>query len=759
MMRTRSRKESLPSALSSPLSSLPPSRSPTPQPALRQARNSLSGSHLGRIIVLPLPEYLGGPKRIAPPAVAVPTHSRAFWTRNLSGPGSGELSCRGIMDCLGLRRVDRNARRARFFLAAVVELEKEVTSLAIALPRQAERLVDAACGDALNVEIEDLLKRRGQQVWSMGKVNRPWLLRAREATRYQKDLHLEFDGDRALIAHHLRCWVLVKAANIIRNKTRPNDPGLVGKPIPAEKGTSTTTLSGASSLESRAVAAPVSTAVSPAQTIPPAADDATFTAQNVSPILLPRDVGASRDQASELSHPVTDNALPSQETNLSVPEAASSRDTAPRNSAQVETGDNSFAGLRLDEYWTHKEWSCVGEDSIVTIQDIWNCLGVSNPDAHSPSLTALQVEIRTIAGRLRTHLDPDELLWCAADTKYLHEEIDVLLNEYASRLWGLDAYQPLPQTGLIAGSHRKILIYEQDDDRRVLRLHMNQLVFLEALAPPKGTVGDDEKPEPAHSATGHLVQCVVPARTYEPVASQTKPPAQTKPERKRPFSSDSTKDSDKENSEAVVITSQEPTAAEERAKKTRKVHHNNVVNDVAANTSSSIKVYRGPSALTGSMLEYLNNYGNPTFDESACLSNIDFFLIDLPTTGANNADYTDDFATILTAWFIYRRAITAVEKKLAGSSLTKLNASGQQIQKNALLSQLAQARMVFDASSTVRKDAESILIKGFASMEYTREAGEEIKDEMTTGFKKLDGMLQDLGDRLGDREWLMGNRK
>ncbi|KAI8930686.1 hypothetical protein NX059_012295 [Plenodomus lindquistii] len=436
---------------------------------------------------------------------------------------------------------------------------------------------------------------------------------------------------------------------MIRNGTRLDVPRPLNKPVSANKGNSTIAIADASSLKSRAAAAAVSTTVSPAQTNPPAAKDGTFSIQNVSPIEQSRSVGASRDQASELSHPVTDNDLPSEETDLIATNTVSSKATARRNPAHVYIWDNSFAVLRLDEYWTHKEWSRISEGSVLTIQDIWDCLGVSNPDAHTPLLTALRVEIRAIAVRIRTHLDPEELLWCAADTKYLDEEILMLLNEYASRLWCPDAYQPFPRSGLITGNYRKTLVYEQDEDRRLVRLHMHQLVFLEALARPKGADSDDAKAEPAHSATGHLVQRIVPAGIYEPVPLQNKPIAQPMPERKRPFSSDSTKNLNKENGQAAAIASQDPTIVEQRPNKTRKVHHNNIVDDAVANTSSTIKIYRGPSALTRSILEYLNNYGGLTFDETASLTNIEFFLTDLPTNEVNNANYANDFPTILSA--------------------------------------------------------------------------------------------------------------
>lgn len=108
-------------------------------------------------------------------------------------------------------------------MPAVTALAKEAARLAITLPRSLTLLTDAACDDStLKIELDDVLSRLGPQIWGSG-ANRTWLLNARGANGYEKDLEFENEGDRAVIVHHLRNWIFLKAWNIIRNNTRPQE--------------------------------------------------------------------------------------------------------------------------------------------------------------------------------------------------------------------------------------------------------------------------------------------------------------------------------------------------------------------------------------------------------------------------------------------------------------------------------------------------------------------------------------------------------
>ncbi|KAF2852315.1 hypothetical protein T440DRAFT_39787 [Plenodomus tracheiphilus IPT5] len=138
-MQTRSHKVSPASSMSLP-SPQPCPPQPIQTDRSRPSRPSLVRIRPSLVVVLPLPQYLGRPKRIASlaliaPAPIAPTHDRTFWGRNLGIVGTSLVTCRSLLQSLGLKRTDVNSRYPRFVIPAVTALASEATRLAITLPR------------------------------------------------------------------------------------------------------------------------------------------------------------------------------------------------------------------------------------------------------------------------------------------------------------------------------------------------------------------------------------------------------------------------------------------------------------------------------------------------------------------------------------------------------------------------------------------------------------------------------------------------
>jgi hypothetical protein len=109
--------------------------------------------------------------------------------------------------------------------------------------------------------------------------------------------------------------------------------------------------------------------------------------------------------------------------------------------------------LTLSVYWDEAFWRRFVTEDVVTISKISASLGVRAQSARKmkdlatgqaqandhPFIFKLEVETNRIASNLHAKLSTDELVKIAANSNSLVEEIDVLLANYASDIWGMDA--------------------------------------------------------------------------------------------------------------------------------------------------------------------------------------------------------------------------------------------------------------------------------------------------------------------------------
>ncbi|KAH9877476.1 hypothetical protein IAQ61_002843 [Plenodomus lingam] len=417
--------------------------------------------------------------------------------------------------------------------------------------------------------------------------------------------------------------------------------------------------------------------------------------------------------------------------------------------------------LPLDKYWTIEEWTYISEDPFSISETIWEHVGY-NQDANFPELVALRDHIRELGLQIYSQLLKEDVHKCAAESHYLEEETDILLDLYAPQLWGMDADRSFTGPNDFEGPYQKVLVYEDADDRKILCLHIHQLVFLGALSTMRD-LGDSQSltlsgQEWLDQQQALLAEkCVLPWKTYEPLSNQDGhvPPHGLK----RSYSSASGSsaepyESDKENvnSSPLVIPA---SAVEKRPAKRQKTDHD-VPSLKEEPTSPKPKpfAYTGNCPLTASMLDYMHNYGSPTFDEQSALCSIEFRLAKLPSA-SHMALYNTTFTVVLSEWIHFRYAITAVEREILatckdGDKYQGPSATAQMIQKSLLLIQLRQARDAYQASTELRLSAEHLLCVGFQQFEETAVEGEKVSKALKDGFIRLGEQLLALGESLGD---------
>ncbi|KAI8936935.1 hypothetical protein NX059_006164 [Plenodomus lindquistii] len=720
--------------LSSPSPSPPLSPSPTPNSPQLQPRPSLMKIHRKLLVTLPLPESLGGPKRTAAPVSTIPTYDRAFWKRIL-GPVVRGAPSREVISALGLRRKDITARIPQFLTRAVTTLAKEATNLANTLPDTSEELVDAACGDALKAEVEDVLSRFGQQIWGSG-TDRPWLLRAREVPAYKKDLYIEDSGDRAVIAHHYRSWILLKGSNQVRNFASRDRraPALPTRERPA-KG-------------KKKVVEALPYDVS-AQT-KSSTDRRALTAAHDQSQSLTERLGEPQESLAELQEHVL-----SPMSTLPFPGVPRRADATVANSrvfsqnlpAPLAKAQNSgIPRLFLSWYvhWTEREWHVAKYTAPDIKFALWSHLGLNNVVPTSK----LETEVLVVGKRIALQLSTEDCCRCATSDSYLVQDIDILLDEYAPLYWGLDAPgrtivekdSPGPRKG-------KDLVYEDDEDRKMLWLHLHQLIFLDALATVAcyDTGGGQWKETDARNLAklAKRKQCVVPPRTYAPLPVQSEAVYYHGLDPRASIFSVSYGESQREN-KGTTITTHPAATTQVQSIQIQNTQHNSCLPHPRQGTQSAPPNSTNLSDLTASLLQYFHEQGDTTFSESTALGKIRYNLITLPPSFRL---YTVDFPTVLLAWLDYRHVLLNIHDEV--SSLAMVHPNSQRINHDRLLGELRQARRKFNESSdNGRETAEEVLITGFARIE-----GVVLHEEIARGFQRLREEVDELEVMFGGGKW------
>jgi hypothetical protein len=143
--------------------------------------------------------------------------------------------------------------------------------------------------------------------------------------------------------------------------------------------------------------------------------------------------------------------------------------------------------LSLTEYWSEESWAQFTTSAPVPLSDIVAALGLKIRSLASVDVinhvtgSKLNKEIDRISSQLYGQLCTKHLVVAAADSDFLDKESDVLLDEYAPSIWGMDTDRSQLSRAKSGGLYAKDLRYEDDEDRKLLWLHLHQWIFARAF--------------------------------------------------------------------------------------------------------------------------------------------------------------------------------------------------------------------------------------------------------------------------------------
>jgi hypothetical protein len=151
-------------------------------------------------------------------------------------------------------------------------------------------------------------------------------------------------------------------------------------------------------------------------------------------------------------------------------------------------------------------------------------------------------------------------------------------------------------------------------------------------------------------------------------------------------------------------------------------------------------------ALSSAFLAYLFAHHNtPHTPTSTLLDSIEHALLQirapLPAL-LSPSPISTSFASILSAWLTYRRAILTITDTIDAPRNAGITSIQTRIQRTRWLTSLRQAR---DGDVT----NEHVLCLGFGALQ-----GDKMREDVSVGLKGLDQRLREVGDALGSGEWV-----
>ncbi|KAF2000126.1 hypothetical protein P154DRAFT_209565 [Amniculicola lignicola CBS 123094] len=140
----------------------------------------------------------------------------------------------------------------------------------------------------------------------------------------------------------------------------------------------------------------------------------------------------------------------------------------------------------INIYWDRQIWRSMAHRS-TSIRKIIEVLGLDTKDTalhgipqfSKPCVNRLQDEVTAVAARLPKALE--ELIDVAADPRSLDHAIDDLCAEYGHDVWGMDANRSHLLDPTEGTAYSKDLLYENEEDRKMICLHLHQWICLKAF--------------------------------------------------------------------------------------------------------------------------------------------------------------------------------------------------------------------------------------------------------------------------------------
>jgi hypothetical protein len=404
--------------------------------------------------------------------------------------------------------------------------------------------------------------------------------------------------------------------------------------------------------------------------------------------------------------------------------------------------------LTLSVYWDETFWRRFVTEDVVTISKISASLGVRAQSARKmkdlatgqaqandhPFIFKLEVETNRIASNLHAKLSTDELVKTAAYSNSLVEEIDVLLADYAPNIWGMDADRSkllTPDRGRIYVKH---LTYENDEDRKSLRLHLHQWICAKAFDYLR-RLGDsqagslDKLQQKKSSGTTSAVSGG--KHVSEELQSRNKTGKVHRDELKGPIIATNPIKSTPRKRPASITTQDLPGQKKHKAPKP------------------------SAQALTSALLAYLAPNTRATAAEPTFLDTLEAELLTLTPhlPILLPSSFAATFPAILTAFLRYRRTIHSVVLRSQMQRNPELSDVVRKISHSRFTTKLSVAR---DGFMACHFDVGRVLCVGFDALQGVEGNG-GLRKEIEEGMRGLDEDLVRFGDGLvkGGGSWVV----
>ena len=405
----------------------------------------------------------------------------------------------------------------------------------------------------------------------------------------------------------------------------------------------------------------------------------------------------------------------------------------------ILTAVDTINPLPLNEYWNERTWRRFTKSSPVHIGTFISCLGLVKCNVLGDTTfdhlaaNAMSAAIDEIASGLYAKVSAESLVVCAANPDFLDEEIDVLLDEYAPDIWGMDADRSKLLEPGTNDTYPKNLVYENDDDRKLLWLYLHRWIFAKAFSTLRECGGSDEVERGVVVALSHgsssTISSSVPERFYAQTLPGTEGEQDHKGKRK---------------------ASIPPSPDQPKRPKGDQIHASQ-----PENASSS---QPNASSLTNTFVKYLQNCGQSSVLETTPLDSIEHELSQitmyLPSL-LNTEPYAADFPSVFASWVTYRRSILAVRKQVTALPTEQLSDVQMKIRRGRLLTELRKARDEFLETRDDETSANDVICLGFGRLQRTVAEGEKVMDTIREGFRVLDERLLELGESLGGGKWIL----
>ncbi|KAL6711152.1 hypothetical protein ACN47E_005683 [Coniothyrium glycines] len=441
-----------------------------------------------------------------------------------------------------------------------------------------------------------------------------------------------------------------------------------------------------------------------------------------------------------------------QSSSYSTPGPSSQRSLAPSAPLQINS-------IPLDQYWDATVWCRFLKGCTVSMKAIVACLGLRSHWKQRRCMAfdyvpaaQLSQEIENIAARLYVQLTGEQLVHCAADSTYLDEEVDILLDEFAPQIWGLDCHRTqLLQPGA-EELYPKHLVYEEDEDRKLLWLHLHRWTFARAFTFLR-QANTHVKQGLIAALQQRMVDAdsVVPARNYSP----RDPVTTTTPQQIQKRKADSSVK--KNGTKKTRTTSSSARHIDRYPEQSRRLIVRLVLDSSRRGPKALDPSTASPpdaTSLISAFVAYCHASDSALSSRDSALSAIEAHL----PTSLPSGTHADAFNAVLTAFIAYRRAIHAITPSIHTLPAQSSLPLSTKIARSRLLTQMRQARDMFaSARRTAECSAADVLTRGFGEMSGATSAAEKrhVADQATTALEALDAELLRTANALGEGGWVV----